>query len=160
MSNFMNTRKLIINILLMCLILFSSGCIDETFFGEVTIEEENKLSEYDILIPSYIPKGYKFESATIDNNTRIQGIEKTVSITYMKDYNSIHITEIFHKKETIEIEDNIGEIVEINGHDAHIMYSEPEKQSLAIVWSTGNIMVTISGPLDQNDIIKIAGSMK
>jgi hypothetical protein len=156
----MNTQKLMINILLMFVILFSSGCIDEILLGEVTIEEERKLLEYDILIPSYIPKGYKFESATIDNNTRIQGIEETVSITYMKNYNSIHISEMFHEKETLGINESIGDILNINGHEAHIISSEPDKQSLAIIWSTGHIMISISGPLDQNDLIKIAESMK
>ncbi|MCM1987680.1 outer membrane lipoprotein-sorting protein [Methanococcoides seepicolus] len=128
---------------------------------EVTLEEAQELSEYDVLVPSYIPEGYEFEDATVNNNTQFSGeIQEIVSITYSKDFESLHIREIFYEEESPTIMENGGKIVDINGYEGQLVSSPLGDDYASLSWNKGNTKMIINGPVGSDELIKIAESME
>ncbi|MCM1986308.1 outer membrane lipoprotein-sorting protein [Methanococcoides seepicolus] len=128
---------------------------------EVTLDEAQELSEYDVLVPSYITEGYEFEVATVNNNTQFFGeVQETVSITYSKDSEALRISEIFYGEESPTIMENRGEIVDINGHEGQVVSSPFGDDYASLSWNIENARMIISGPVNSDELIKIAESME
>ena len=128
---------------------------------EVTLEEAQELSEYDVLIPSYIPEGYEFESATVNNNIQHFGeVQEIVSISYTENFESFHISESFYGEEPPAIMESIGEIVDINGYEGQLVSSALDEDYTSLSWNTGNARMMIYGSVSSAELTKIAESME
>ena len=135
--------------------------LDELIPEKVTLEEAQELSEYDVLIPSYIPEGYEFEGAIVNNNSQYFGQgQEIVSITYTKNSESFHISESFYEDETPAIREIKGETVDINGYEGRLISSEFIEDYASLSWNTENARMMISGHVNPDELIKIAESME
>ncbi len=121
---------------------------------EMTLEEAQEEATFDILVPSYLPEGYEFDNAMV-----IQGFIETVSLTYHNGDERLGISELVFEDEpqTSPIMNN-AEVVSINGVEGKLVSIYGDSKMLQ--WEIGNIQLTLSGSLDKDNLIQIAGSMQ
>ena len=121
---------------------------------EMTLEEAQEEATFDILVPSYLPEGYEFDNAMV-----IQGFIETVSLTYHNGDERLGISELVFEDEpqTSPIMNN-AEVVSINGVEGKLVSIYGDNKMLQ--WEIGNIQLTLSGSLDKDNLIQIAGSMQ
>ncbi|MBN1134398.1 MAG: DUF4367 domain-containing protein [Methanosarcinaceae archaeon] len=126
---------------------------------EITLEEAQDASKFDIILPSYLPEGYEFNYAMLINNTiGVLNLEEAVTLTYSNSENVFIISEKFYEgeKEADSIMGN-NESVFINDVEGKLytMYGDFKM----LQWEIGNAMISISGFLEEDELIKIAESM-
>ncbi|HJH31699.1 MAG TPA: outer membrane lipoprotein-sorting protein [Methanosarcinaceae archaeon] len=129
--------------------------MDEFVMPEsITLEEAREEATFDILVPSYLPDGYEFDHAMV-----IQGFVEIVSLTYKNDDERLGISEtvLGDEPQASPIMD-IAEVVSINGVEGKLVKIYGESKMLQ--WEIGNLQLTITGTLDNEELIKIAGSMQ
>ncbi|KGK98607.1 hypothetical protein LI82_06985 [Methanococcoides methylutens] len=128
---------------------------------EMTLEEAQELSECDILIPSYLPEGYEFESAMVSNQSRYyNGIQEIITILYKKDVPYLTIHETFYDEEPLEPMTTNSEIVDINGHEGHLNFLGHDEYFATLSWNAGKATITITSTLGREETIKVAKSME
>ena len=120
----------------------------------MTLEQAQEEATFDILVPSYLPEGYVFDNAMV-----IQGFVETVSLTYRNGDERLGISETVFEDEpqTSPIMNN-AEVVSINGVEGKLVTIYGDSKMLQ--WEIGNIQLTLSGSLDKDNLIQIAGSMQ
>lgn len=129
---------------------------------QLTLEEAQELSENELLLPSYLPDGYEFESAIVNNNSKFfGGPEETVSITYSEGSGTIQISESFYESEPPAMMTGIGETVDINGHEGQLISAAFDGEASSLSWDVGNVRMSMFGTtVDADELIKIAESME
>ncbi|TQD23499.1 outer membrane lipoprotein-sorting protein [Methanolobus vulcani] len=132
---------------------------DDLLPVSMTLDEAQNLSDNEIITPSYLPEGYELSSVMFSNTSIVANIDESVTLMYSYDNNGIVITESFYNGEidqnSIMLE---SETVSVNGNEADLysMYGD----SLMLQWEIENAMVTLSAPLDRDELILIAESME
>jgi hypothetical protein len=125
---------------------------------DLTLEKAMDVSENDLLVPSYLPEGCEFQYAHVNNNSALfGGPENIISLYYQSGDGILHITETFYEEEPSLPQ--MGEPVTVNGNEAR-MVSYPDGGSTHLSWNRGKCMVTIMGPVDSDEIVRIAESME
>ncbi|MBP2030232.1 outer membrane lipoprotein-sorting protein [Methanohalophilus levihalophilus] len=123
-----------------------------------TIDEAQELIENDIQVPSYIPEGFEFYSASADTFSS-GSIQEITFLRYSNGSAFISIHEQFFENEIgFEIEYE-GAEVDINGATGKLKVDE-EDGSVSLFWVDGNAMIIISGQIGSDEILKIARSME
>ena len=126
---------------------------------KMTVKEVQDASKFDIIMPSYLPEGYEFNYAMLTNNTiGVPNLEEAVTFTYSNSENVFIISEKFYEGEK-RIDSIMGnnESVFINDVEGKLytMYGD----SKMLQWEIDNAMISISGFLEKDELIKIAESM-
>lgn len=126
----------------------------------MNLEEAEESVGFEVLSPEYLPEGYEFDHATAYNTSEIvpdgQAAE-TVILTYMKDAESMVITETVYESQAPEaaIMDS-AEDVSINGTEGK--YISMGDLNL-LNWKLGNVDLTITASLEKAELLKIAESI-
>jgi hypothetical protein len=126
----------------------------------MTLEEVQQKSQSDLLVPSYIPEGYEFQTAMLLNNSvQDPDIQESVRFLYLSNNGSMIISEEFYDIENVSITIiEKGERVDINGNEG--VFSTKYDKSRTLLWNVGNARMSISAFLDEEEILKIARSME
>ena len=126
---------------------------------EITLEEAQNISDFEILVPSYVPEGYELDNVMLSNNTLASNVKESITLIYSSDEYKIILSENFYEGEqdqnSLMIE---SETVSVNGAEGNL-YSMYDDSSM-LQWETDNAIISISGPLDKTEVIKIAESME
>jgi hypothetical protein len=127
---------------------------------KMTLDEVQDISEFEILVPSYVPVGYELDHLTYSDNSLVSNLKESVTFLYSNDEERILVSENFYEGEKDANSFSImeSEIVYVNGEEADLysMYGG----SLMLQWETDDAIISISGSLERDEIIKIAESMK
>ncbi|WMW24834.1 DUF4367 domain-containing protein [Methanolobus sediminis] len=132
---------------------------DDILPVSMTLEEAQNLSDNEILTPSYLPDGYELNNVMFSNTSIVANIDESVTLMYSYDDNGIIISESFYNGEidqkSILME---SETVSVNGveGDFYSMYGG----SGMLQWEIDNALLTLSAPLEMDEIIQIAESME
>lgn len=136
------------------------GSFEDTLPVQMTLEEVQQKSQSDLLVPSYIPEGYEFQTAMLLNNSvQDPDIQESVRFLYLSNNGSMIISEEFYDIENVSITIiEKGERVDINGNEG--VFSTKYDKSRTLLWNVGNARMSISAFLDEEEILKIARSME
>lgn len=102
-------------------------------------------------MPTYIPDGYEVTSVTNINNFKSIRFDKDSSALYYSEFNSTNGMAL--DTETAPL----AKPVSINGYDGTLIQKESK---LNITWVMANRLFTIAGNISQEELIKIAESVK
>lgn len=123
-------------------------------------DELNNYTCFDVIIPSYLPEGYKFEKAEFykDENGIVEN-SKYISLYFTNEEPGkyIYMQQRFADKETAYATGGTNvEEVKINGADG-VIYSDKN-----LDWEANGIIYGLSGrgEADKDELIKIAESIK
>ena len=120
----------------------------------MTLEQAQEEATFNILVPSYLPDGYEFEDATMN-----QGFVETVSLTYLNGDERLGISEtVFEDEPQTPLIMDSAEVVSINDVEGKLVTIYDDNKMLQ--WEIGNIKLTLSGSLDKEELIQIAESMQ
>ena len=131
---------------------------------EFTIEEAEDISDYNILVPSYLPEGYEFTRIMVDDETyKGSSILETVIIIYSNGENGIYITENFYTDTNSmpAVSDNQNldvKSAKINGEDAELFLFSGNSKTLN--WDVNNSRISVSVTMDEEELLKMAESME
>lgn len=120
----------------------------------ITLEEAKQEVNFSVILPSYLPEGYVFESATVFKYDKME----IVSLTFQKGSQMLQLSE--NVKDDTNQAPDFGDVekVSINGAEGKMMSVFGENKMLT--WNVGNLDLMLSGPLSKEEMIKIAGSIK
>jgi len=120
----------------------------------MTLEEAGEEATFDILVPWYLPDGYEFENAMV-----IEGFSETISLTYKNGNERLAISEMVFEDEpqASPIMAN-AEVVSINDVEGKLVSVFGDNKMLQ--WEIGNIQLTLSGSLENEELIQIAESIQ
>jgi len=126
----------------------------------MTLEEVKENVGFEVLSPEYLPEGYEFDHATAYNTSGIMPdgqAAETAILTYMKDEESMVITETVYESQAPEaaIMDS-AENVSINGTEGK--YLSMGDLNL-LNWKLGNVDLTMTASLEKAELLKIAESI-
>ncbi|WP_167880852.1 outer membrane lipoprotein-sorting protein [Methanococcoides sp. AM1] len=127
---------------------------------DITLEEAQEKADFEILLPSYVPEGYEFDHASLFDNSEFTSgsqVLQRVTLMYKNDDSNLHITEIFYESgfpgptefsgsESVDVNGSPGDFVEVYGNKM-------------LRWDVDGIDLTITGSLDKDELLEIAGSM-
>lgn len=127
------------------------------------VKDSNELNNYtcfDVILPSYLPEGYKFDRAEFykDENGIVENT-KYISLYFTNEKTGkfIYMPQRFADEETAyETGGSKVEEIKINGVDA-VIYSDSN-----IDWEANGVLYGLSGrgEVDKDELIKIAESIK
>jgi len=120
----------------------------------MTLEEVRGEVNFTVLLPSYLPEDYSFDSATVFKYEE----KETVSLRYQKDSEMLMVSEKL--RDDSNPQPDMGEVekVSINGADGKLISLFGESKML--VWSSGDLEFMLSGKLGKEEMIKVAESIK
>ncbi|WP_340820794.1 DUF4367 domain-containing protein [Methanolobus sp. WCC4] len=132
----------------------------------ITFEQAQEITNNSILVPSYLPDGYKMQSACLVNGTSdhpdFTGYSQLI---YTNENSSFSVTEDFSgtKEFTFEApasDDDVEvEKITIGGHEGELRTIRDEV--MRINWYIDGISVSVSSHfLEKNELIRIAESVK
>lgn len=127
---------------------------------ELSLEEAKEWVGFEILIPEYLPEGYKFSHAAAYNTSETvpdgQAAE-TVVLKYMKMEESIVITETVYGTESPDTAImNTAEEVLINGAEGKYLSLGNIK---VLKWKLGSVDLGMTAPLEKAELLRIAESV-
>lgn len=125
----------------------------------LSLEEARKKVSFKILTPEYLPEGYSFDSSMIFNNeSHSDEIFETVHLTYMKDKDSIGLTESVYENMSSITKDimNAGEDIKINGIEGKYEFMGDDK---VMRWKLENVSLSLFTSLEKDEMLKIAESI-
>ena len=134
---------------------------DDLLPVDMTLEEAQDASEFEILVPLYMAEGYELDHVTYSDNSLTAGLKESVTLFYSNDEELILVSESFYESEKYSNPLSSmmeSETVSINGveGDLYSMYGD----SIMLQWESGDVMMSISGTLDTSEIVQIAESMQ
>ncbi len=128
-----------------------------------TIEEAQKKVKFHILKPSYLPEGYEMRGVRLIEPSAVSKTT-TVLLFYRKGGKPLVISEIYQsgatslpeptKKSGFETKE-----IEVRGKKARLLERTGEVGS-SVSWIEGDLMVTISGHVEGDEVVKIAKSLR
>ncbi|WP_406658097.1 DUF4367 domain-containing protein [Methanolobus sp. ZRKC2] len=120
-----------------------------------TLEE----SEFDFLIPSYMPEGYELEHTFFNDESSGVPDKGALTLIYSNGENEIFVSETFYEEDNglIPIPSK-RENISINGVDAKFVADTGHFRKLQ--WKTNNTLMIIDANLEKEEIIRIAKSMQ
>ena len=118
---------------------------------QMTLEEARKEVNFTVLVPSYLPEGFTFNSSTVFKFEKME----SVSLEYKKDSQILSLSE--SRKDESNPSPDIGETVNINGAQGKMMQFGENKM---LIWTNGGLELILSSPLSKEEMIKVAGSIK
>jgi hypothetical protein len=125
----------------------------------MALDEAQEISEFEILVPSYVSEGYELDHVSYSKNSLVSNLKESITLFYSNEEEQILVSENFYEgeKETDSLSILESETVSVNGEDADLysMYGD----SLMLQWETDDAILSISASLDRDEIIKIAESM-
>ncbi len=126
---------------------------------KMTFEEAQDISEFEMLVPSYIPEGYEPDNVQFSNDSLVTGRKESFTLIYSSEEHNIAISEYFYEegKDSSSLPMKEGEKVFVNGAEANLYAMDGDNKWLE--WKTEYVTIHIRGPLDTEEIIKIAESM-
>ena len=117
---------------------------------KMSLEEAEQKAGFKVLMPCYIPSGFKFEGATV-----LETVEgKMVSMRYRSGEKFLTITELLSEEKR---EDKIGEEVDINGIKGRLVTF---MNITSVKWICGELTITVSGNIDKEEVLKVARSIE
>jgi outer membrane lipoprotein-sorting protein len=126
----------------------------------MALDEAQEISEFEILVPSYVSEGYELDHVSYSKNSLVSNLKESITLFYSNEEEQILVSENFYEgeKETDSLSILESETVSVNGEDADLysMYGD----SLMLQWETDDAILSISASLDRDEIIKIAESME
>ena len=128
----------------------------------LNLVEAKQKSSFEILAPEYIPEGYIFDYATVSNNSNLAPEGKsseTVILSYKKGNESFEITETIYESEPekpVAVQE--AESIEINGNEGKYFDEFPELKM--VQWKLGEVEITLTGPFEKAEMLKIAESIQ
>ncbi|WP_340818523.1 DUF4367 domain-containing protein [Methanolobus sp. WCC4] len=128
---------------------------------EMTLEEAQDASEFEILVPSYVPEGYELDHVTYSANSLTAGLKESVTLFYSSEDLLILISESFYdgENDSNSLSPMVeSETVSINGVEGELysMYGG----TMMLQWETGDVIMSITGVLEEDEIVQIAESME
>jgi len=129
--------------------------------GELSLEEAEERTGFEILIPEYLPEGCTFSYATAYNTSETSPdgqAAETIILTYKEGEESVVITETVYKDQAPEEAAimNSAEDVSINEGEGKYLALGDMK---VLKWKLGNVDLSLRGPLDKAELLKIAESI-
>jgi hypothetical protein len=132
---------------------------------ELTLEEAQNTSNYNILVPSYLPEGAELVKVIVDNEAyRAAGIEGTfVGLIYSNEETTVNIVEEFNGNRNVVMVSTLAshektEKITINGEEGELVAFINDNRMLD--WEVDGVRILISMSLeDREELIKIAESM-
>ena len=129
--------------------------------GELSLEEAEERTGFEILIPEYLPEGCTFSHATAYNTSETSPdgqAAETVVLTYKEGEESVVITETVYKGQAPEEAAimNSAEDVSINEAEGKYLALGDMK---VLKWKLGNVDLSLRSPLDKAELLKIAESI-
>ncbi len=128
----------------------------------LNLEEARQRSSFEILAPEYIPEGYIFNYATVSNSTNLAPEGKsseTATLSYKKGNESFEIAETIYESEREEpVAIQEAEDIDINGNKGKYFDEFPELKM--VQWNLGEVEITLTGPLEKAEMLKIAESIQ
>ncbi|KAF5410022.1 MAG: outer membrane lipoprotein-sorting protein [Euryarchaeota archaeon] len=123
---------------------------------EMALDEVRANITFDLRVPSYLPDGYEFDSATVFGDLYGNG-QELVSLQYTDGSGVLHLTERV-SDDSDQSESVMGEpeIVSINGTDGEFtsMFA-----TNTLRWSADNVDYSLSGELGKDELVKVAESL-
>jgi outer membrane lipoprotein-sorting protein len=135
--------------------------VEEKLPEILSLEDARKKATFKILTPKYLPEGYSFNSSMMFNNSNdisSNEIFETVDLTYMKDKDTIGLTETVYENMSSINKDFLsdGKDIKINGIEGKYVSIEDMK---ILRWKLGNVQLSLSAPLKKDEMLKIAESI-
>ncbi|AKB27199.1 hypothetical protein MSSIT_0480 [Methanosarcina siciliae T4/M] len=140
---------------------------------KMTLEEAKQLTDFEILIPEYLPEGYEFNYSTVSSGIDTPystflhssfGIfagypREKVTLVYTNGEDEIRIVESISEQSLPETQDFEleGEPVPVNNKSGTIS-SVFGGNMKALTWQDGEFEITIISSLDKGELLNIAGS--
>ncbi|MDF2673747.1 MAG: hypothetical protein K0R09_2012 [Clostridiales bacterium] len=120
-----------------------------------SLDEAKKYLDGAVLIPSYIPKGFKLD--TIQAVSSKAGIVENIYLTYTLE----DMTFIISMEKDKEWKDfSLYRDVDVNGATGHIKSYVSEQELSELRWFAGSVLYTVEGSLSEEQAIRIAQSLK
>ncbi|AEV70500.1 DUF4367 domain-containing protein [Acetivibrio clariflavus] len=135
-------------------------------FDDPRLAETQSIVNFDLTVPKYMPKGYVLESIKVLNNNKDQEV---VSLSYANEKGG-------SEKDLIQIEqqsnpdgasislnvlrENNSDIKKINTDTMEYVLIFYENGFCKFMWDTDNISYAIFGKINEDEMIKIAESMR
>ncbi|AKB86116.1 outer membrane lipoprotein-sorting protein [Methanococcoides methylutens] len=127
---------------------------------EMTLEEAQENADFDILIPAYVPEGYEFDHALVFDNSGFatdNQVMQRVTLVYINADSNLFIEEVFYEPGSPgQAEFRVSESVDVNGSPGKLAELFGD---YLLQWEVDDIDLTISGPLDSDEILEVAESM-
>ncbi|AKB52533.1 hypothetical protein MSBRW_3280 [Methanosarcina barkeri str. Wiesmoor] len=140
---------------------------------KITLEEAKQLTDFEILIPEYLPEGYEFNYSTVSSGVDTPystflhnsfGIfagypQEKITMVYTKGDDEIRIVESISEKSLPATQDleSEGEPVLVNNKSGTIS-SVFGGNMKALTWQDGEFEITIISSLDKGELLNISES--
>ncbi|WP_406657020.1 DUF4367 domain-containing protein [Methanolobus sp. ZRKC2] len=136
------------------------GDFDNLLPVDMTFEEAQEISAFQIRLPSHIPEGYEQDKVLFSNNSLVASLKGSFTLIYSNGENKIAISENFYEGEKDSSQFSLleSEKISVNGVEADLYTTYGDTRVLQ--WEIEDAVISISGSLDTNEIIRIAESMK
>ena len=121
---------------------------------QMTLEEARAEVNFTVLVPSYLPEGFTFNSSTVFKYDKLE----TVSLQYKKDSQILSLSESRKDESSPSPDMGESETVDINGVEGRMIQGFGDNKML--IWNNGELELILSSPLSKEEMIKVAGSIK
>lgn len=118
---------------------------------KITLEEAKKTAGFTVLTPGYVPDGFKIKEITKVG----KGDKGIITLNYQNGNKSLIIIE--NKKVGDFKQPSDSEKIKINGNDGSITTT---KGTTIVMWIQEGTMITLTGEVDKDTVLKIAESFK
>ncbi len=145
-----NIAGLIVIVTIIMGVMFT-GCVEDMFTEQITIEEAQANASFDILEPTYLPIGYEFDNV---NMAEPKHNDTMIRLTYTDGKDSFDLVEdigLGIGRTLLESAENVT----INGQEGKLL-----EGGRSLFWTIGDIgLIIFSGSLSEDEMIKIAESV-
>lgn len=128
----------------------------ETMFDEFKLFEytdTSELEEFQVIVPKYIPDGYKMIQQRNSTNKFITNYENESG-----HYFTLYQTKVIAKEDTVDFEYDEANEIKVNGEEAELQIKNDQYNCL--VWYIGDIQYVIfSDTLSGEELTKIASTV-
>lgn len=121
---------------------------------KLTLEKARKEVNFTVLVPSYLPEGFTFNSSTVFKYENIE----SVSLEYKKGSQILSLSETLRDESDPSPDMDEVEKVSINGAQGKIISGFGETKIL--IWNIGRLELALSSQLSKEEMIKLAGSIR
>lgn len=126
-----------------------------------SFDEAQQNTDFELKEPTYLPEGYEFDDAFVMSEGRV------VSLNYGRGTEGLVLTQRQAPKGAegdIEVVGGPGdaesETVEVNGRNATLRKMGPSDDFRRLSWGCGDLIMSLSGELDKDELIKMAESVE
>lgn len=140
---------------------------DQESSGEVPVGKIKEYAGFELLLPEYLPEGYAFSHSMSRNNEEAASnghVYETVILTYInkEEEKVMVLTEkVYEGKLTESIIIEGTENITINGKEGSYFEEpgDPKKETKRLSWKIGDIELSLTAPLEKEELLKIAESI-